>query len=213
MPEDIQLDGDAHLLIGGASDGFASGSDFYVGLHFFGDDYAGLKLLMAHEIFHLAQGRFFPLPVDSWNGLTPLEAALNETLVEGSATLVGDPTDIIGGAYVEWSKKKYDRNLVHIEQNFRLLELIIYRLANDPEGRFGPYYQLGFSGSWDSPLYFVGYKMAKTLMEYEGKPRLVELYSQGPIPFFRAYIKLYHARPDHKLVQFSPAIEKIILTD
>ena len=73
----IQLDGVAHLLVGGGSDGFAINGDFYVGLHFFGDDYIGLKLLMAHEMYHLAQSRFFPLPIDSWKGLTPIESPIH----------------------------------------------------------------------------------------------------------------------------------------
>ena len=213
MPEDINLDGVAHLLIGGGSDGFATGGDFYVGLHFFGDDYIGLKLLMAHEIYHLAQGQFFPLPTDSWKGLTSIEAALNETLVEGSASLVGDPTAVDGGTYVEWSRKKYNRNLARIEQDFRLFELILYRLSSDPKSRFGDYYQLGFSGSWDSPLYFVGYSMAKTMMVHEGKTRLVELYSLGPLEFFREYIALYEAKPESNIIRFSPAIEKIIMSN
>jgi hypothetical protein len=168
---------------------------------------------MAHEIYHLAQDQFFPLPVDSWNGLTPIQAALNETLVEGSATLVGDPTVVDGGSYVEWYRKKFDRNLARIDQNFRLLELILYRLSGDSESRFGEYYQLGFSGSWDSPLYFVGYKMAKTILDHRGKLRLVELYSEGPIEFFREYIALYNAKPQSNIIRFSPAIENIILSD
>lgn len=213
MPDDIQLDGVAHLLVGGGSDGFAINGDFYVGLHFFGDDYIGLKLLMAHEMYHLAQSRFFPLPIDSWKGLTPIEAALNETLVEGSATLVGDPTVVDGGAYVEWYRKKFKRNLARIEQNFRLLELILFRLSADPESRFGEYYQLGFSGSWDSPLYFVGYKMAKTIRDQKGKPALLELYRQGPREFFREYIALYNASPENNMIRFSPTVEKIILSD
>jgi hypothetical protein len=213
MPEGIKLDGVAHLLVGGGSDGFATGGDFYVGLHFFGNDYVGLKLLMAHEIYHLAQNQFFPLPVDSWKGMTQIQAALNETLVEGSATLVGDPTGVNGGSYVEWYRKKFDRNLARIDQNFRLLELMLYRLSKDSGSRFGQYYQLGFSGSWDSPLYFVGYKMAKTILDHRGKPRLVELYSEGPIAFFREYIALYNARPESKIIHFSPAIENIILSD
>ena len=211
MPVDIKLDGVAHLLVGGGSDGFAIGDDFYVGLHFYKDDYVGLKLLMSHEIYHLAQAQFFPFPIGSWEGATSIEKALNETLLEGSAALVGDPTVVEGGAYIDWFRKKYARNLSRIKQNFLLLELILYRLSSDPDSRFGTYYPLGFSGDWDSPLYFVGYKMAKTIRDHKGQARLVEVYRQGSLAFFKEYIDIYRQQPDSAIIRFSPQIEEIIL--
>jgi hypothetical protein len=211
MPEDVKVEGVAYLLVGGGSDGFAIGGDFYVGLHFYKDDYVGLKLLMSHEIYHLAQAQFFPFPIGSWKGATSIEDALNETLLEGSAALVGDPTVIDGGAYIEWFQKKYVRNMSRIKQNFLLLELILYRLSSDPSSRFGTYYSLGFSGGWDSPLYFVGYKMAKTIRQYKGQARLVEAYRQGSLAFFKEYIEIYRDQSSNELVRFSPEIECIIL--
>ncbi len=209
LPKGLKFKVVVHMLVGGGSDGFSRDGHFYVGLHYFKGDYAGLKVIMAHELYHVAQEQFFMPPEDS----SSVQAILSQTLREGSASLVGDPTKVSGGTYVKWFEKKFRRNLSRIEQNYLLLELILYRLANEPDSNFEQYYSLGFSGSWDSPLYFVGYNMANTILQYKGAQRLVELYSQTPAAFFKEYITLYKAKPNADIVHFSSDIEEIIFAN
>ncbi|MEE8296190.1 MAG: DUF5700 domain-containing putative Zn-dependent protease, partial [Sphingomonadales bacterium] len=87
------------------------------------------------------------------------------------------------------------------------------RLTDESDNNFEHYYALGFSGSWDSPLYFVGYNMAKTILQYRGAHKLVELYSQTPAAFFKEYIMLYKHKPNAGIVQFSPSTEEIIFAN
>ncbi len=53
-PEDGNVRVNVSFIVGGGSDGFApSGRDFYIALHFFRGDEEGLRVLMAHELFHI----------------------------------------------------------------------------------------------------------------------------------------------------------------
>ena len=209
LPKGLKFNVVVHMLVGGGSDGFSRDEHFYVALQYFEGDYAGLKVIMAHELYHVAQEQFFMPAEDS----SPVQAILSQTLREGSASLVGDPLKVSGGEYVKWFQEKFRRNLSRIEQNYLLLELILYRLSNEPESNFEQYYSLGFSGSWDSPLYFVGYNMAKTILQYKGAQKLVELYSRTPAAFFKEYITLYKAKPNADIVHFSSDIEEIIFAN
>ena len=211
-PGDLSFEVNVCFVVGGSSDGWTREDVFYVALHYFRDDHEGLKLLMAHELYHVAQGHFYGYAVPSEDSaIAACRSVLGTTRSEGMASVVGDPLALVeGGAYTDWFKGKFSRNLRRIEQNFALFELMLFRLYHDPESDFSQLYPLGFSGGWDSPLYFVGYYVGKAIERHRGREALVELLRGAPAAYFQAYVEIYEQDEDEELVRFSDAVERIL---
>jgi len=125
--------------------------------------------------------------------------------------MVGDPLEVEDDhAYTQWYREKFKRNIMKIQQNFELFETLLFRLYYDPEIKFSQLYPLGFSGGWDSPLYFVGYYIGRTIEQYKGRDLLVELLKKPPLEFFKTYIDIYMKNPDKNLMTFSSSVNKIL---
>lgn len=210
-PNDLSFRVQVFMVIGGSSDGWTDDGNFYIALHYFRDDYEGIKLMMAHELYHIAQHHFLATAKTSENPLiTECQSLLSYTRSEGTASMVGDPLEITDGkAYTKWFKQKFKRNLNRISQNFTLFETMLFRLYYDQDIEFSQIYPLGFSGSWDSPLYFVGYYIGRTIEKYQGREALVELLKETPISFFKNYIKIYNEHPTDNIFKFHRSVEKI----
>ena len=213
-PSGLSFKVNVYLVISGSSDGWARDGNFYVALHYFRDDYEGLKLLMAHELYHVAQRHFYGYAEESQEAaISACRSLLSSTRSEGIASMVGDPLEIVNGkAYIEWFGQKFRRNLRRIEQNFALFETMLFRLYYDQDIEFGQLYPLGFSGSWDSPLYFVGYYIGRAIEKYKGRKVLVELLKDTPSVFFMNYIEIYKNDENSELVRFSNSVEKILVS-
>jgi hypothetical protein len=211
-PGDLAFRVKVYLVIGGSSDGWAKDGNFYLALHYFRDDYEGMKLMMAHELYHIAQRHFFGDAKDSDNPfITACQSLLRRTRSEGTASMVGDPLEIASGkSYAKWYRQKFNRNLKRITQNFALFETMLFRLYNDQDIKFNQLYPLGFSGGWDSPLYFVGYYIGRTIEKYQGREVLVNILKDTPTAFFNTYIDIYKKHPDKDLVMFSSSVENIL---
>lgn len=217
-PDDVTLKSRVHFILGGTSDGFAPDSDaFYIALHYYGDDSEGLKTLMAHELLHNVQaalrgarqggGRGPDAPAHISNSLT----LLRDTVNEGMASMAGDALLLPGGKqYSDFLKAKYQRNLGRIKSNFALFEALLYRAYNDPAADFEQLRSIGFAGAWDSPLYFVGYRMGKVIEKYEGKAGVRALAGAEPLQFFNLYVELYRKHNDPEAIRFSPSCEEIL---
>ena len=217
-PGNVALKAKVYFIVGGTSDGFApSSGTSYIALHYYGDDYEGLKTMMAHELFHNVQSALTSTrggneqtptaPVNVSNSL----AILQNTVNEGTASLVGDAFLLPGGKqYSDFLKAKYKRNLDRIKSNFALFEALLYRAYNDPEADYNQLYNLGFSGTWDSPLYFVGYQMGKVIEKYKGKEAIKASVGADPVLFFNQYIEIYRKHNDQEIDRFSKSSEEII---
>lgn len=217
-PDNVALKSRVHFIVGGTSDGFApSGDVFYIALHYYGDDYEGLKMLAAHELFHnvqavlrRAQGRdkqTLAAPANVSNSF----AILRNTVNEGTASMVGDALLLPSGKqYSDFLKAKYKKNLERIRSNFALFEALLYRAYNDPRADYNQLYNLGFSGTWDSPLYFVGYRMGKVIEKYKGKEAIKALVGVEPLQFFNQYVEIYKKENDPEIVRFSKSCEEIL---
>ncbi len=218
-PENAALKSKLHFIVGGTSDGFApSGDTFYIALHYYGDDYDGLKMLAAHELFHGVQAavrrtkggnnQALAAPLNVSNSF----AILRNTMDEGIASMVGDALLLPSGKqYSDFLRAKYKKNLGRIESNFALFEALLYRSYNDPGVNYNQLYNLGFSGTWDSPLYFVGYRMGKVIQKYKGKEAVQALVAAEPLQFFNQYIEIYKKENDPEIVRFSKACEEILM--
>jgi len=167
-----------------------------------------------HELFHVAQGAFMsgPTVTEERPQLRNVEALLLNTVSEGTASLLWWPDDMEGGVYVDGVlRAKLERNRRRADGTFSLFELMVFRAHADPDLDVGSIYNLGFSGRWDSPLYYVGYRIARAIEEHRGRPALRKLLARPAVEFFQAYVDLYRDRPaDSTLLRFSPRIEEIL---
>jgi hypothetical protein len=220
LPAGLSVSANVHFLLGGTSDGFAPSADtFYVALHYFEDDIEGLKVLMAHELYHIAQsvartapGRDAAPDKDVEPVMIRSLGLLRNTMNEGTASLVGDPLIVKdGGKYTLWFQTKYRRNLQRIKTNFALFDALLFRLFQDPDADPNELYMIGFSGMWDSPLYFVGYHMAKAIEKHDGREAVAAAMEVSPIRFFGRYIELCRTLDDPEMVRFSRSTEDILV--
>lgn len=217
-PDNVALKSRVHFIVGGTSDGFAPGGDtFYIALHYYGDDYEGLKMLAAHELFHNLQAALGRARAgDRQTPAAPPNvsnsfAILRNTVNEGTASMVGDALLLPGGKpYSDFLRAKYKKNLGRGKSNFALFEALLYRAYNDPGADYDQLYNLGFSGAWDSPLYFVGYQMGKVIEKYKGKEAVRALVGAEPLQFFNQYMEIYKKEGDPEIVRFSKACEEIL---
>lgn len=206
------------IITAGTSDGFSPGrGHLYVALDYLRDDWDGLVVLASHELYHAAQAFLLQESgvqqrVDELPGrMREVAALLLTTLKEGTGSVVGDPLTIATpGNYNAWFAQKYKRNLDRLPENFALFETMLFRLAHD-DVAFGRLYGLGFSGGWDSPLYFVGYRIAKVIERYDGRAALQRAWSRSPAAIFQRYVALAREHPDDKeIIPLSASTVKII---
>jgi len=202
-----------HFIVGGGSDGFApNDTDFYIALQFFRGDEEGLRVLMTHELFHVIRPSRKPAEREAAvvpRNVRNARELLDQTMNEGVASWIGDPTAATGGGpYVEWFGKKYRRNLERLAENVTLFDSLLFRAWNDKDADPNALQLLGFSGVWDSPLYYVGYAMARYLAEKEGPAAVPSAVRAGPEGFFaryRAAAQKHGAAP----IVFSKSSERI----
>jgi hypothetical protein len=208
-----------YFVAGGTSDGFASGDAFCVALDYFRDDDAGLQIMMAHELFHVACKAAASAAPRSGEAarLSPAAARIlplfENTMNEGIASRVGDPLAATNGkAWIEWFRGKFERNLERLDASFVLFDTILYREYHDAKAPVDQLYRIGFSGAWDSALYFVGYEMARVIEQEEGSGAVVQSLSRGSIRFFEKYIEISRAHPERVKHRFGPTTEEILRT-
>ena len=215
-PPGLRVDVKVSFVLGGTSDGFAPTDDtFYIALHYFEDDVEGLKLLMAHELYHTVQSaarrasgleRAEPSAANVARAVRLMGAVMNE----GTASVVGDPLGVAGGkGYVDRFRAKFERNLARIDSNVALFETLLFRAVHDPTADDGPMYALGFSGAWDSPLYFVGYRMARVIERHRGPGALAAAVGRDPREFFALYLDVARAHDDPEEVRFGATFDRI----
>lgn len=211
-PASVRPSVTVYFIAGGTSDGFADRDGFALAVDYFRDDLAGMETLMAHELFHV--GFEAAVKARESGKATAKEALLplfQDTMNEGIASRVGDPLAVSDGkAWIEWFRGKFRRNLERLEASFALFDTILYREARDPAAPMDRLYQIGFTGSWDSALYFVGYEMARVIEEEDGAAGVARLVEAGPIPFFERYVAISRARPERVRYRFAASTEETL---
>ena len=91
---------------------------------------------------------------------------------------------------MDFNQKVYRTNARRSQSNFDWFETLLYRMRYDEDLNWDTIYGLGLTGEYDSPLYFVGYQMTRTLDEYYGREVLLKLLAGPPIGFFNKYEEL-----------------------
>lgn len=221
-PPDLNVDVKARLLVGGWSLGFLVDNDpaLNVALHRVGDDYEGLKYLLAHELYHSVEavGDEKRKANLTKSNAAPPANIVNSYIVafniynEGAATFVGDFTKIKNPkSFAKNQQAEYEKNARRTRQNFALFEALLFRAYNDPTADGDQLYNIAFSTSFDESGYYVGYRMAQIIEKYEGKTAIAALVNKNPLEFFKRYIEIYKAHDEPRAIKFSPAVEKILL--
>jgi len=216
LPANLDLNVRAVFVLGGTSDGWAQpGRELYLALQSFDGDYDGLVTLMAHEVYHVVQYSVMPMTGSAATDARQRNAEnlMIATLMEGTASFVGDPTRADGGgSYLEWYRGRYRRNLERIQDDFALFDALMFRAAHDGEADYKELYSLGFSGSWGSPLYFVGYRMSQVIARYGGRAKLATYLGQPAGSFFADYVAACDAHPEESLcVKFDTQTTRTLL--
>ncbi|MEM9076347.1 MAG: DUF5700 domain-containing putative Zn-dependent protease [Bacteroidota bacterium] len=210
-PNDVKINAAVYLTLGVIGGGWTFDDNpnaFYVDLSSMKGDFLGLSYLSTHELYHLVQYRFMK-EIDKSNKINYL---LDKLIKEGMATYVADFSKIeASSAYVDFSKKEYQRNFRRLETNFALFENLIFQAQNDPHSDVTLLYNIGYSGMYQSPVYYVGYHIVKLLDKYLGREALINLMGQPPKQFLLAYMEAQKNNGnDHEFIQFSESMISIL---
>lgn len=212
-PNNIKIEVTVYMILGITGGGWTfddSPNSFYVDFSSLKEDFNGLAYLCTHELFHLIQYRFMKAPP---NKSEKVAFILDQMVREGSSTYVADFTKLrFSGFYVDFSKKNYQRNFRRMESNFALFETLIYQAKYDSEANVDLLYNIGLSGMYQSPLYYVGYHMIKLIEQYSGKQDLINLLQKSPVKLILAYNELLieHKDADENFIPFSKSTIEII---
>lgn len=172
-------------------------------------DEVGLKLVSIHELFHMIQGRTFSQRALSAN--PTVDQLLRETILEGSAVMVADYSKVnSGGSYVASEKKSYTANLGKLETSFALFDALLFQAKDDANHSQEQLYNIGLSGMYDSPFYFVGYHICQKVEEAMGRKKLVDMFESDLLGVYLAYIDLYSSRTALGLPKFSKTTEQTL---
>ncbi|MBC8151861.1 MAG: hypothetical protein H7Z72_03020 [Bacteroidetes bacterium] len=188
-PADMHATIRACVLVGGGSLGFTFDNDntFYVALQKVGDDYEGLKYLVVHELYHSIQTvgetkrRANLTAVKPPDNIGRAYVLLDNLWLEGSATLVGDPSDVPHPKpFLKEQQDEYVKNRNRRSGNAALFESLLFQAYADSAADVNRLYGIAFSTDFDETSYYVGYEMAKAIEQYEGKRPLRILSATAP---------------------------------
>jgi len=208
----------ACLLLGGTATGFVMGDDgtFCVALQYFGNDFDGLKTVMVHELYHSVQQsgqglRKKDLSVKpSYNMKASYFIAYN-LWSEGTASFLENFRSMRNpGTFSKTQQENIKKNDARLLVNFRVVEMMLYKIYTDTNARYGAVYDIGFSPVYEELGYSVGAEMAIQLDRFLGKENLASMVSSDPVEFIISYIKLYHDHPKEVPYRFDKSTEAIV---
>lgn len=107
------------------------------------------------------------------------------------------------------NQKKYKRNFERIRDSFLLFEDLLNYSKEVDLSQFGTLYNLGFSGNWDSTLYFVGFKICEQIELVNGRYSIKEYIDKAPTQLLVDNITLYKKDKNIRY-KFSPNTEQIM---
>jgi hypothetical protein len=173
----------------------------------------GIINIVTHEIYHIIQERNFP----QINKISSMLSAADKVIfliarnvyLEGSATYVANPLTIPNPKkYALFQQEKLERNLDKIKESFYLFDALLMKAGakNVDEDLL---YNIGYGGEWDSPLYFVGFVICRTLENKYGKYYIKKYLTESPINLLLDYISLYEKNSDIKY-RFSTETEIVL---
>lgn len=212
-PKDISLDVTVYLVLGIVGGGWTFDDEpnaFYVDLTYMQGDYLGVTYLCTHELYHLIQ--YQSMKEAPQNETNKAAYLLDQMVREASATYVADFSKVEGsGFYIDFSKKEYAQNFRRMEANFALFETLLSQ-AQGSSMNIDLLYNIGLSGMYQSPLYYVGYHMMKLIEQYTSRKTLIDLLAQPPGKLVQTYIRLCdeYAKNNDEFIELTDATQQII---
>jgi hypothetical protein len=208
----------ACLLLGGTATGFVIGDDgaFCVALQYFGTDFEGLKAVMVHELYHAVQQAGQNLRKKVSSDKVPYNTKATYFLIynlwaEGTAENLGDVSMIPNpGTYSKKQLENRRKNDARLLVNFRLIDMMLYKLYTDTNARYAAVYDIGFSPVYEELGYSVGAEITRKLEQFSGKAVLANMVVQDPLDFITTYIKLYQQHPKEVPYHFDKSTEAIV---
>ena len=204
----IRLQG--YVVAGGDGGGYAFGdTDFYLNVGMV-NEFAVVKSITTHEMYHAVQGAFTKERGDSSEGSEKTEGNSQKACVnaahlfanlyeEGSATYVED-ISLLSETKTEIGirmKNDMDDGLKHAQNSASLLEMSILSLSADHPMPYDDVYAVGFYGH--GILYNIAYVMAKAIADNDGPQGLAAYLKRPPYRFVVRYTQLpkYGMDKDH----------------
>jgi hypothetical protein len=208
----------ACLVLGGTATGFVIGEDpsFCIALQNFGTDLEGLKTIMVHELYHTIQQagqslRKIDLTEKSSYNTKATYYLFHSLWTEGTAEKLGDFSLIKNAlSYSKGQQETKKKNDERLLVNFRLIEMMIFKMYTDTNARYQAIYSIGFSPVYEEAGYSVGAEMTRKLEQFQGKKVLADIVIQDPLDFATSYIKLYHEHPKEVPYHFDKSTEAIV---
>jgi len=213
------------LIAGGRPTGFTlGGPSFYLNIGRFGDEPLAARVTLAHELFHAVQSealrsmgrsedefqltRYQSFDSRMERNRYAVRAYLTNLLQEGLAHYVGDPMLMANeGPYSRSTRDQLQGLLARPELLAGLLEVSLVAITADRPAAFQDAYGVGFYG-WASPMYALGYQIAKAIDERRGRQRLRELVVGSGCDFVNEYLML--TREDTGLPPLGPETRRLV---
>ncbi len=160
--------------------------------------------VVAHELFHAVQTHVMPPPprssvIDATAGPTWMRRLLYDLVQEATAELFTHPVaERPAGAEPNPTKTRFERNSKRMRMLPVLFETVAWRLLLAPpadEDAYDSIYGLLFYGNLDATAYDLGWLMAKTIENKDGKAAIFALLKDEPKQFVLRYQALAEANP------------------
>ncbi len=201
-PDGITINQTVYLHLGGDWDAINRDGAIFINMHFFHDYFTpswfGLNLLIAHETFHAVQNRAFGNVESTDSPDLAFFTALSKIQREGTARLVEVETDTDGyspGTYGFYFRAVDNESIRQFAAALPIVNGITD--ACYPAYDADQFAKTLASGLDSGGLYYtIGEGMAQAIEKYDGRRRLIQTVSNGPLDFFDCYAQVARKHSD-----------------
>ena len=189
LPKGLDFAIDVGLVIGTPGAGWTDRpNEFFMEVGRPAGDLEGIKVVCAHELYHLVMARLQPSPqLPETEKLGQLERVLLGAIDEGMATHVARYTKGETGAMSRISLRFQQINVARMPENFRLVDAMIVAMMASDAVSVDDVDRIAFGGTFDEPGYYVFRDMAAGIEKARGREALVNLLGGPPEDFVIAY--------------------------
>jgi hypothetical protein len=221
VPEGKKMHITIYGILSGNSAGFTFGEDstFYIGLQLYKNDMNATMESCKHELFHNIQSASYN---NSWNiisalnnkttkGASNVYYLLNSLYMEGTAEYIADPQKAIQSKVVKENWKLMQLNENRLQDIGYLFDRMILDVYHNPDSvDANKTYGLFFYWNWQSPGYYLGKEITKSLVNKYGELVLKKYLKSDPTQLILDYIKLSKEEPGKVPYVFSASFERTI---
>lgn len=188
-PPGLELAIDVGLVIGTPGAGWTDRpNEFFFDVGRPAGDLEGIRVVCAHELYHLVMARLQPAPKHPESDpLGRLERVLLGAIDEGMASHVARYTGGETGAMSRAGLRYEQLNEARMRENFRLVDAMVLAMLKSSAVSVDDVDRIAFGGAFDEPGYYVFREMAAGIERARGRDALVNLVAGPPAAFVLAY--------------------------